>query len=216
MNRLYLVMSEPEALTFDTSLDHLFKSTLQLKNKATHAVAFQIKTNSATKYLIKPGTGILGPSGDIVVEFSLLPDQVPEDNDRFLIQAAPTTLPPASSSSEIKLDLAEAPKASKQIAKLAARVINSAKRFSTELSHLSSEWQTEELKISVEELEEELRKSQQHLQKLQERDKELADAIKKCEELRNEKQAERPGAFTSEHLFIAFLTGLLLMALFAN
>ncbi|XP_061374313.1 vesicle-associated protein 2-2-like [Gastrolobium bilobum] len=102
-----LLQIEPPQLTFVFELKKQSSCLVHLANKATHYVAFKVKTTSPKKYCVRPTIGIIKPQGtcDFTVTMQAQRTAPPDFHckDKFLIQS--TVIPFGTTEDAISSDL---------------------------------------------------------------------------------------------------------------
>ena len=84
-----LIKVSPEEIVFPNVLNQESVFVLKLKNTATTAVAFKVKTTAPKNYLVKPSAGVIAANGstDVKITLNKQTSDPSANNDRFLVQA---------------------------------------------------------------------------------------------------------------------------------
>ena len=93
-----LLLEPNEFIVFEHLPNTSVTSLIHLKNPSSCNLAFKLKTNSPSSYIVRPTQGILGPHDQKSISVSLQTESIPDpEKDKFLIlytkTAFPTTYP---------------------------------------------------------------------------------------------------------------------------
>eukprot|EP00727_Mastigamoeba_balamuthi_P008107 m51a1_g3917 putative vesicle-associated protein 1-3-like (288) ;mRNA; r:172834-174218 len=88
---------QPDQLTFPVSSHKVEQRVFTLSNKGELSVAFKVKTNSPTRYCVRPAAGTLAPRASVEIAVMMSPgDNPPEQETKFQIQSVAMPSPTAN------------------------------------------------------------------------------------------------------------------------
>ena len=94
-----LLQISPSELCFVYAHNSELKNVINLRNllRDGRCVAFKVKCNNGSRYMVRPTSGIVKPGASVNVKIYMVPqisysDELRSCKDRFLIQTVPTKL----------------------------------------------------------------------------------------------------------------------------
>ncbi|CAG9323540.1 unnamed protein product [Blepharisma stoltei] len=129
--RVFLMMIPNKELEFEFIPGTTVTTSLNLKNIHTTPVAFKVRTTAPKSYLVRPSQGILfpGEAKELSIIMQPLSEHPGEVSHRFLVQAIPTQLNPATCSAQDVNDLWNNAKEGSQSTKLGVAILSEKRSF---------------------------------------------------------------------------------------